>query len=101
VLFIAFSPAFPGICAFAALPPVPVQLPVDCLDKQPFEGPGIPDQTGKGSGCRMLEIPTLWDPCIYGVCTLHGERGTGTVLKKAPKRQSVKAPNGTEAPKRL
>ena len=27
------------ICAFAALPPVPVQLPVDCLDKQPFEGP--------------------------------------------------------------
>lgn len=27
------------ICAFAPLPPVPVQLPIDCLDKQPFEGP--------------------------------------------------------------
>ena len=51
---------------------MPVQLPVDCLDKQPFEGPGIPDKTGKGSGCRMLEVPTstLWDPCIYGVCTI-------------------------------
>ena len=36
---------WPGICAFAALPPVPVQLPVDCLDKQPFEGPGSPTLT--------------------------------------------------------
>lgn len=27
------------ICAFTAMPSMPVQLPIDCLDKQPFEGP--------------------------------------------------------------
>eukprot|EP00438_Fugacium_kawagutii_P016246 Skav226609 [mRNA] locus=scaffold2041:112146:126919:- [translate_table: standard] len=27
------------ICSFTPMPSVPMQLPIDCLDKQPFEGP--------------------------------------------------------------
>ena len=45
-----------GICGFVALPPGPVELPVDCLDKQPFEGPKVAaDEVTSSPAFRVLK----------------------------------------------